>query len=210
MSYEATQDVSDQSEHKEASEITLDNTAGDRLPEEAVCTDDELLNVAKQSIANNIVKNHVIASITVGLVPVPLFDLSALMATQMNMLSSLSDHYEVPFNDMDSKSLITSLVSGSVPVLSVLGLSSFTKIIPGVGSLAGSASMGVIGGAVTYAVGQVFIMHYEEGGTLEDFNPSKAQAYFKREIKAGKSFVVALRDEIKEARAENSKKAEQE
>jgi len=211
MSYETTQVAGQQTENNEAlsSSVGSENQSTNEPPEEVeVTTEEALLEIATQTMANNIVKNHVIASIAVGLVPIPLFDLSGLVATQMNMLSSLSVHYDVPFNDMDSKSLITSLVGGSLPVVGVLGLSSFTKLIPGIGSLAGSASLSVTAGAVTYAVGQVFIMHFEEGGTFDDFNPGQAQAYFKREFEAGKSFVVTLREEIKAAKASKTAEAD--
>jgi uncharacterized protein (DUF697 family) len=150
--------------------------------------------------ANNIVKNHVIGSITLGLVPIPLFDLSALTVTQMNMLRSLSECYGHSFDDAESKSLITSLIGGSLPVIGVLGLSSFTKLIPGVGTLVGSASLSITAGAVTYAVGQVFIMHFEQGGSLADFDVKQAKAYFEREFKAGKSFVKEVRSELKAAK----------
>ncbi len=147
--------------------------------------------------ANNIVKNHIIASIAMGLVPVPLFDLAALVTTQMNMLRSLSDHYGLPGSDTDTKTLITSLISGSLPVLGVVGLSSFAKLIPGIGSLVGSASLSISAGAVTYAVGQTFIMHFEAGGTVDDFEPKQAQVFFKREFDKGKQFVRDIRDEIR-------------
>jgi len=157
------------------------------------------MKITQNLAANNIIKNHIIASITLGLIPIPLIDLSALTATQMNMLRSLSDHYDVPFDNSETKALITSLVSGSLPVLSVVGLSSFAKLIPGVGTLVGSASLSVIAGAVTYAVGQVFTTHFEAGGTLEDFNPKQTQAFFKQKFKEGKSFVRNLSDEVKAA-----------
>lgn len=170
----------------------------------------ELLHETRDVSANSIVKNHIIASLTVGLVPIPLFDLAALSATQMNMLRSLSELYGVPFDDSNSKSLITSLLGGALPVLGVVGLSSFAKIIPGIGSLAGGASLSLTSGAITYAVGQVFIMHFEQGGTLEDFDAKQAQAYFKREMKAGKAFVQDIRNELKEAKAlKEEVKAEQ-
>ncbi len=152
---------------------------------------------AQEVIANGIVKNHIIASMTLGLVPVPFFDLAALSVTQMNMLGSLGRFYGVPSDETNLRSLLTSLAGGAIPVLSVVGLSSFAKIIPGIGTLAGSASVSVLAGAVTYAVGQVFIMHFEKGGTLEDFDPKQAQAFFKREIATGKTFVANLRDELK-------------
>ena len=151
-------------------------------------------------LASNIIKNHIIASITLGLVPVPLFDLAALTATQMSMLRSLCAHYAVEFDDGDSKPLLMALVSGSLPVLGVVGLSSIVKLIPGVGSLAGSASLGITAGAVTYAVGQVFSLHFQAGGNLQDFDPRQARAFFKRELTAGKAFVQTMKDELKELR----------
>lgn len=158
--------------------------------------------------ANSTVKNHIIASMTLGLVPVPLFDLAALTATQMNMMNSLARYYGIDAEDNDTKSLLMSLAGGSLPVLSVLGLSSFAKLIPGIGTLAGSASVSVIAGAMTYAVGQVFIMHFEAGGTLEDFDPKQARTFFKREFEAGKTFVANLRDELKALKPGNQAEAE--
>lgn len=158
----------------------------------------------RRTTADGIVKNHIIASIALGLVPVPLFDLAALTTTQMNMLRGLSECYGLEAADTDLTSLVTSLVAGSLPVLGVVGLSSFVKLIPGVGSLVGSASLGVSAGAVTYAVGQTFIMHFEEGGTLEDFEPKQAREFFKREFEAGKSFVKDIRHELKEAKADDT------
>ncbi len=146
--------------------------------------------------ANNIVKNHIIASIALGLVPVPLFDLAALVTTQMNLIGSLREHYGLPADDTDTKMLVTSLISGSLPVLGVVGLSSFAKLIPGIGSLVGSASLSISAGAVTYAVGQTFIMHFEAGGSLDDFEPKQAQDFFKREFDKGKQFVKNIRDEF--------------
>lgn len=171
---------------------------------QGVAPETEMVDVASASpdhTANNIVKNHIIASITLGLVPVPLFDLAALTAVQMNLLRSLSTHYGVPFDDHDSKSLLTALLGGSLPVLGVLGLSSVAKLIPGIGSLFGSASLGVLAGAVTYAVGQVFMMHFEANGTLENFEPKQAKAFFEREFSAGKAFVQTIKEELKAAKA---------
>lgn len=164
-------------------------------------TEDDIIQLAiesRRTVANGIVKNHIIASVTLGLVPIPLFDLAALTTTQINMLRSLSEHYEVPPADTDVTSLVTSLIAGSLPVLGVIGLSSFAKLIPGIGSLAGSASLSISAGAVTYAVGQTFIMHFEEGGTLEDFKPKQAQKFFQRQFEVGKSFVKDIRNELNE------------
>lgn len=153
--------------------------------------------------ANSIVKSHVIASMTLGLVPIPLFDLTALTITQMEMIHALGRHYGVTFQKHASKSLITSLVAGSLPVIGVVGLSSFAKLIPGIGSLLGSATLGVSAGAVSYALGHTFMMHFEAGGTLEDFEPGDARAFFQREFEKGKLAVKDIQATIKGAEDED-------
>jgi len=158
---------------------------------------------------SNIIKNHVIASLALGLIPIPVFDVAALTASQMSLLRSLSEHYEVEdFDNGNQKALLLSLAGGSLPVLGIVGLSSITKMIPGIGSLAGSAGLAISAGSLTYAVGRVFSMHFAEGGTFEDFEPSLARDYFKRELESGKQFVKSIQEEIKletESKAEVDK-----
>jgi uncharacterized protein (DUF697 family) len=132
-----------------------------------------------------------------GLIPVPLFDMISLTNIQFHMIQTLAEHYEIPADNIN-KSLITSLISGSLPVVSMLGLGSFMKSIPGIGSLAGSGSVAIISGAVSYAVGQVFIRHFQQGGTLEDFNPASAKDYFSEQLTAGKLVASDLIQEIKQ------------
>lgn len=145
--------------------------------------------------AENIIKSHVIASMALGLVPIPLFDIAALSTTQLSLLKQLSEHYGVPFDNFDLKSILTSLISGSLPIISVVGLSSLVKFIPGLGTLAGMASLSITAGSVTYAVGKVFSRHFEEGGTFDDFDPRQAQKILKSEFEYGKSVVTSLKDD---------------
>ncbi len=151
----------------------------------------------RQTEAQNIVKNNIITSMASGLVPIPLFDIISLTNIQFHMVQALAEHYEVPVDNI-SRSLITSLISGSLPVISVLGAGSILKSIPGIGSLAGSGSVSVISGAISYAVGQVFIRHFEQGGTLSDFNPASARNYFGEQFKAGKVIARDLFKELKQ------------
>lgn len=149
------------------------------------------------SEAQNIVKNNVITSMASGLIPVPLFDMISLTNIQFHMIQTLAEHYDIPADNIN-KPLIISLVSGSLPVISMLGLGSIIKSMPGIGSLAGSGSVAIISGAVGYAVGQVFIRHFQQGGTLEDFNPASVKEYFSEQLKAGKLIASDLIQEIKQ------------
>jgi hypothetical protein len=44
-----------------------------------------------------------------------------------------------------------------------------------------------VAGAATYAVGKVFIQHFESGGTLLNFNPDSVRDYYKQELQKGKT-----------------------
>jgi len=152
----------------------------------------EKTDTVHYSEANNIIKNHVIGGFALGLIPFPLLDIAALSSTQLNMLRNLSSHYRVSFDKDLGKSLVISLISGSLPVLTIIGLSSMFKLIPGIGTLGGSASLSLLAGAVTYATGQVFIKHFDQGGTLQDFDAGQFTRFFKQELAKGKTFVKGI------------------
>lgn len=148
----------------------------------------------KHTSAQNTVKTHMVSGMALGLLPAPLFDIMALSGVQLNLLRSLCKHYAVAFDEQLGKGMVSSLVSGSVPVLTVLGLSSFAKLIPGIGTVGGGLSMTVLAGATLYATGQVFIRHFEAGGTLQDFDSKHWQAFFKQQLEEGKAFVRSKLD----------------
>lgn len=153
--------------------------------------------VLRQTEAQNIVKNNIITSMATGLIPVPLFDIIGLTNIQFHMIQTLAEHYEIPADNI-SRSLVTSLISGTLPVASVLGIGSLFKSFPGIGTLAGSGSVSIVSGAISYAIGQVFIKHFEQGGTLEDFNPNSAKDYFSEQYSAGKLIARELLEEVKQ------------
>lgn len=143
----------------------------------------------KHVVAQNIVKTHMVAGMALGLLPAPLFDIAALSGVQLNLLRSLCKHYRVAFDEQLGKGIVSALVGGSLPVLTVLGLSSVAKLIPGIGTVGGGISMTVSAGSTLYAAGQVFIRHFEAGGTLQNFESKHWKLFFKEKISEGKAFV---------------------
>jgi uncharacterized protein (DUF697 family) len=143
-------------------------------------------------LANDRVKNHVIAATGVGLVPVPLFDLAAVIGIQVDLMRSLCKVYEVPFKEKLVRSALTALASGAGVVVAVAALRSLAKAIPVLGSVAGAVGVSASAAAVTYATGQVFIDHFESGGTLSSFDPSKVKQAFKDKVKQGTEYVKSF------------------
>jgi uncharacterized protein (DUF697 family) len=144
---------------------------------------------SQHEAAQSVVNSHVIAGMSLGLLPIPLLDIAALAGAQLNMLRSLSKHYKVDFDDQVAKAALNSLTTASLPIFSTIGLSSFAKIIPGIGTIVGGISVSVLSGATVYASGQVFIKHFEAGGTFDDFNSKQWLTYFKEQFNEGKLFV---------------------
>lgn len=143
---------------------------------------------SKQMTAQNIIKTHMVAGSALALLPVPLFDLAALTGTQVSLLRSLSQHYDViDFDEQKGKVLLASLISGSIPLITVMGLSSFAKLIPGIGSIGGGISMTVLASSLIYATGQVFAKHFESGGTISDFNSKYWKNYFTEKFEEKKA-----------------------
>jgi uncharacterized protein (DUF697 family) len=151
---------------------------------------------ARHDVAQSIVKTHMIAGSSLAILPVPIFDLAALTGTQLSLLRSLSIHYDVDFDEQKGKLLLTSLVSGAMPVLTVVGLSSFVKLIPGIGSIGGGISMTVLTSALVYATGQVFIRHFEQGGTLENFQSKHWKNFFTKTLEEKKITINNNADHI--------------
>lgn len=143
----------------------------------------------KNLSAQNIVKSHMVAGSALALLPVPLFDLAALSGTQLNLLRNLCRHYGVNFDEQKGKAMLTSLVSGSLPLITVMGLSSFARLLPGIGTIGGSISMTIFSSAFIYATGQVFIHHFEYGGTLANFEGKHWRKFFKKKFEERKASV---------------------
>ena len=125
-----------------------------------------------------------------GAVPVPLLDSVALATVQGKMLADLSALYghsirsEVA-NGLVSVSLGTLLPAGVTTFLGSF-LGSSVKAIPGVGTALGMISMASFGSAATYAIGKVFVRHFENGGTVANFSADAVKEDLKAEFtKAG-------------------------
>ncbi len=137
--------------------------------------------------AERIVQSHMKWAMGLGLIPIPLLDMMALIGTQVAMLTELGANYEIPLEEIRQKSLLTAAVSGFVT--QSLAARSFCYLlwwVPALGVLLGPLTFSGLAGACTYAVGHVFIRHFENGGTLVDFQPQEAQEHFDEQLEQGK------------------------
>src|ERR1700733_7546372 len=135
---------------------------------------DVTIPVTHEDEALHIVRSYMSWTFAGALIPLPLADVIAVTGAQLHMLNRLSQLYGVPFSRNLVKQLVSSLLGSTVPSLVTSGLKGTgLSMIPVIGPLISVVLLPGMASASTYAIGKVFIQHFESGGTFLDFNPSK-------------------------------------
>ncbi|CAM2006169.1 hypothetical protein [Acanthopleuribacter pedis] len=133
-----------------------------------------------------LVRKFALASVGVGVVAGPVFDFVALTALLVLMIEKIAGIYGRPFYPSLAKSLVAGLLAAGVHNVVAFGmLASLLKFLPVVGwgplLLVSPAACF----ALTTAVGSLFVMHFESGGTLLDFNVDRMHEEFGRRFREG-------------------------
>lgn len=163
-------------------------------PDPVVPTTDEEKQKAKErraEIADSLIRRHVLWASGAGLIPIPLADVAAVTGVQVNMLRDLTKIYGSELSESVLQSFVTALTGG---MLARIGASAL-KALPGIGTLLGGASMSIMSGASTYAVGHVAKKHLDAGGDLAKVDLDKAKREYGSAYDKGKDFVTKLKNQ---------------
>lgn len=173
----------------------LISVMGESLPDELI---DTLQNVQiaclaeKKKRAQAAVATATLAAASECAVPIPLADCAMLVPTQLGMIVSIT----VIFGFDVNKSILTAFLSstigaGGATVLGKTVVSNLLKLIPGVGSVAGSAISAGTAGVLTAALGEAYIgimtLVFNGEMSIEDLatekGKTKMKELFKDELK---------------------------
>lgn len=154
----------------------MDNKTETVKPEEQ-----EKLNTERLDKAAAIISLNCKWAAAAGFIPVPYLDLAGLTAVHVKTVNELAGLYGKTLQQEAVKTAVAALVgvlatAGLAPALAATTL----KLVPGLGAIAGGVGLGAVGSATTYAIGKVFLNHFEGGGTLADFSVEKV----KEEVKS--------------------------
>ena len=167
-----------------------------QVTQDETTSDDGVLARERSQRADRIIHSHTLWGMGAGLIPVPMFDVLAVSAIQLDMLKQLAEAYDSDFTENLGKTFVTALTGGTFARVGA----SLIKAVPGVGTLVGGASMSVLSGASTYAVGQVAKRHYETGGNLVDINLDSARKTYDDALERGKRVVGDLKNREAESK----------
>ena len=145
--------------------------------------------------ADTVIRNHTLFSMASGAIPVALADLAAVSAVQLDMVRNLCEVYDADFSTKRGKALVTSITTAA---LARAGAASLVKLIPVAGTLVGSVTGGVLAGASSYALGQVFKTHLSAGGTFLDLDVERFRRLYREQFEKGKGIVKEWKEQTGE------------
>lgn len=127
-------------------------------------------------------------------IPLPIGDIMAVTDVQMTMLREISNRKSVPY----SSSAANAVITGLAPIQSSWStVSSAIKFFPYLGTVAGMVSGAYAHAATTYAIGYTILDHFNSGGNLSNFTPSKYKSKYDAHYKVGQEMLKGmLKDKI--------------
>jgi len=164
------------------------------MPKESTAATPEVIAMqVDQAKVNRVIKGSLHTAAGFGLVPLPGLDMLGVLSVQVVMVYRLAKLYQVPFSRTATRAIIVALIGSAVPHAFSTGCSRVAlKMIPVVGQSVATVSMAVLSGAATWAVGKVFVQHFESGGNILNFNPEAMKEYFKEAFEQGKTVVKGM------------------
>ena len=111
--------------------------------------------------AHRIVNRHRNYAALGGLVPLPVANIASVAAVNLRMVQQLSALYGMPFQRDRTRALIVGLIGGAVPTgVGTATSTTMMLVMPG-GLLLGLGAAAITAGALTRAIGMVFVDSFE-------------------------------------------------
>lgn len=126
-----------------------------------------------------------------GFIPVPALDIVTIAGIQTMMINELCTVYGVTFKKEAVSSVISSLLaSGLGTVVSGKLATSLFSPVPIIGSTLGAVTLPVVAYATTFALGEVFIKHFELNGSIDDISVDRYDHFFKQKLAQAKEIFL--------------------
>jgi uncharacterized protein (DUF697 family) len=149
----------------------------------------------RDEAAARVVSSYAAWAAVAGIIPVPVADVVAIGALQLQMLRKLAEIYGTAFSDNLGKSVLASLAGSILPAsvasTAAYGVASALKAFPLIGTSIASVSMPALSAGSTYAIGKVFIQHFSSGGSLLNFDPNEYREFMKAQAEKRANMAAA-------------------
>lgn len=143
--------------------------------------------VEKELAAQKILKKYAAIAVTAGFVPVPLLDIATLAGIQVKAIQEIAHLHGQDLSDHKGKAAVSTVITAlSANPVSKVG-ASLLKVVPVLGGALSAVAFHGYAAASTYALGSLFHQHFATGGTVLDFDATKAKDAYKKLVTKYKS-----------------------
>lgn len=125
----------------------------------------------RRPAAMQIVYRYMAISAGAAMIPIGGADVVVLAGVHVALIKALCDHYDVAFSEHTARNVLIAVAASILPgtIGTVLGRK-VLGLLPWTGAVLGWTLMSAGSAAFSYAIGQLFIEHFEKGGTLLSFD----------------------------------------
>jgi uncharacterized protein (DUF697 family) len=124
----------------------------------------------------------------VGIIPMPVLVIAGVGGIQLKMMSDICAVYQTPFTEQKGRSILLAIVGAAAPTaIGLGGLTGLVASIPFVGPFIFPATVPILAGGATWAVGRMLVEHLESGGSFLSFDASETKEMFAQRFEEGKA-----------------------
>jgi uncharacterized protein (DUF697 family) len=143
----------------------VDSSAEERATSTQASLPDDMA-ARRRSLAYRMVERYATYSGGIGIIPLPLASVAGVMAINIRMIHMLCTLYGVPFRKDRTRAILVGLAGGATPTGLATATSSTLYFLPATAIIALAVSS-VAALTCTRRIGQIFVEHFERGGTFE-------------------------------------------
>jgi uncharacterized protein (DUF697 family) len=143
--------------------VTLETETTQSSHKEEAC---EIAVIVDTAEVEKAIRKSVYASMGIGIVPLPLFNVAAVTGSNLILARRLSELYGVEFKEGVAKKIIISIIGAGTGVAASPWVESLVAGIPLIGLPLTIGTKPALNGMTTYALGRMFVTHFERGGSF--------------------------------------------
>lgn len=148
--------------------------------------------------AQPIIKRHVLFATGAGFIPIPIADIAAITAIQLDMVRQLCKLYGQDYNDSSGKAFVSAIAGTTLSRIAAHSVGSVFKTIPIIGAALGGITVAAFAGATTYAIGQVVAQHFASGGSIWNFDSEELREFYEDQFEKGAKVVKEWQEEAED------------
>lgn len=154
--------------NNETSDVETENLSNNESG--ATKNNNKTIYIPEKEKVDKLIRECVYASMGIGIVPLPFFNVAAVTASNLNLTRKLSSLYRVEFKEGVAKKIIIAVTGAGVSTLATPLIESVVSSIPLIGLPLVIGTKPALNGMITYSLSHMFINHFERGGSFLNAN----------------------------------------